>query len=69
VVSMRRESSSGTQVLVGCNSQIGSKYRAAIDRRSETRRGGIVRTMPTTSNEAVAVEGKRDAIDLAVTVH
>ena len=55
--------------LVDCNSQIGSKYRAAIGCHSEARGGAIVHTMATTSNKAVAAEGKRDAIDLAVTVH
>jgi hypothetical protein len=58
-----------TALLVDCDSQIGSKYRDAIGRCSETRGGAIVHTMATTSNKAAVAEGKRDALDLAVTVH
>jgi ketopantoate hydroxymethyltransferase len=43
------------------NSQ-GSKYRAAIGCRSESRGGAIVHTLATTSNKAVAVEGRKIAL-------
>jgi hypothetical protein len=56
-------------VLMDCNSQIESGHRAAISGRSQARGGVVVDTMATTSNNAVAAEGKRDAFELAVGVH
>jgi len=57
------------RILVDCYCRIGSKYRAAIGGRSEAREGGPVNPMATTSNDAVPVEDKQDATDVAVTVH
>ena len=53
--------------LADYDSQVGSKYRAAIGPRGEARGGVIVHTMATTSNKAARADGQRDAFDLAVT--